>query len=98
MLYFTGKTMEQVRRRIKVELVSSDDRLQKLINKTTFKHATAYHENLSAITLENKIIKFDKPIYIGMYYTHIYILNLKNYNFFFFHRTRSTGHQQDTDV
>ncbi|XP_022172343.1 uncharacterized protein LOC111035131, partial [Myzus persicae] len=58
--------MEQVRRRIKVELVSSDDRLQKLINKTTFKHATAYHKNLSAITLENKIIKFDKPIYIGL--------------------------------
>uniref|UniRef100_A0A2S2PRT3 DNA-directed DNA polymerase n=1 Tax=Schizaphis graminum TaxID=13262 RepID=A0A2S2PRT3_SCHGA len=66
MLHITGKTMEQVRRRIKVELVSSDDRLRKLINKTTFKHATAYNENLSAITLENKIIKFDKPIYIGL--------------------------------
>ncbi|KAF0712286.1 Uncharacterized protein FWK35_00028371, partial [Aphis craccivora] len=61
-----GKTMEQVRRRIKVELVSSDDRLRKLLNKTTFKHATAYNENLSAIKLENKIIKFDKPIYIGL--------------------------------
>jgi len=75
--------MEQVRRRIKVELVSSDDRLQKLINKTTFKHATAYNENLSAINLENKIIKFDKPIYIGMYYMHIYNLKIIK-NFFFF--------------
>lgn len=80
MLYFTGKTMEQVRRRIKVELVSSDDRLRKLINKTTFKNATAYNENLSAITLENKIIKFDKPIYIGMF-TFIF---LKLFLFLFF--------------
>jgi len=47
MLYFTGKTMEPVCRRIKVELVSGDERLRKLINKTTFKLATAYNENLS---------------------------------------------------
>ncbi|KAL4098768.1 hypothetical protein QTP88_023307 [Uroleucon formosanum] len=60
-----GKTMESVRKRIKMELVSSEQRLQKLINKTTFKHATNYSENLNAVTLENKIIKFDKPIYIG---------------------------------
>jgi len=66
--------MEQVRHRIKLELVSSDDRLRELINKTTFKHATAYNENLRAITLENKIIKFDKPIYIYKHvlYAHLY--------------------------
>jgi len=46
MLYFTGKTMEQVRRRIKVELVSSDDRLRKLINKTKFKHALKLECNI----------------------------------------------------
>lgn len=57
--------MEQVRRRIKMELVSSDERVQKLINLSTFKHATVYNENLSAISLENKLIKFDKPIFIG---------------------------------
>jgi len=59
--------MESVRSRIKMELVSSDKRLQKLINRTTFKHATIYNENLSAVTLENKIIDFCKPIYIGKY-------------------------------
>ncbi|KAL4132045.1 hypothetical protein QTP88_009266 [Uroleucon formosanum] len=61
-----GKTMEQVRRRIQMELVSSEDRVQKLINLTTFKYATSYNENLSGITMEIKIIKFDKPIYIGL--------------------------------
>ncbi|KAE9523763.1 hypothetical protein AGLY_015823 [Aphis glycines] len=33
-----GKTMESMRKRIKIELVSSDRRLQKLINQSTFKH------------------------------------------------------------
>ncbi|XP_060848479.1 uncharacterized protein LOC132927929 [Rhopalosiphum padi] len=61
-----GKTMEQVRRRILMELVSNEDRVQKLINLTTFKYATPYNENLSAVTMEKKIIKFDKPIYIGL--------------------------------
>jgi len=56
-----------MRKRLKMELVSSDKRLQKLINRTTFKHATIYNENLSVVTLENKIIDFCKPIYIGKF-------------------------------
>lgn len=62
-----GKTMESLRRRIKMELVCNEKRLQKLINLTTFKHCTTYDETLNAISLENKIIKFCKPIYIGRY-------------------------------
>jgi len=49
---------------MKMELVSCERRLQKLINKCTFKHCTNYNENLNAVALENKIIRFDKPIYI----------------------------------
>ncbi|KAL4126069.1 hypothetical protein QTP88_010300 [Uroleucon formosanum] len=60
-----GKTMESMRRRINIELVSSEKRLQKLINRTTFKHCTTYDETLNAVSLENKIIDFCKPIYIG---------------------------------
>jgi len=48
-----------------MELVFSDVRMQKLINKVTFKYFTSYSENLPSVSLENKIIKFDKPIYIG---------------------------------
>lgn len=60
-----GKTMESMRKRMKMELVACPKRLQKLINKTTFKHCITYNENLAAVSLENKIIKFGKPIYIG---------------------------------
>lgn len=59
-----GKTMESMRKRFKMELVSCPKRLQKLINKQTFKHCTKYNENLVAVSMENKIIKFCKPIYI----------------------------------
>jgi len=61
-----------------MELVSCERRLQKLINKSTFKHCTMYNENLNAVSLENKIIKFDKPIYIGKLLEkclYIYIYN-----------------------
>ncbi|KAL4153630.1 hypothetical protein QTP88_001463 [Uroleucon formosanum] len=63
--FYSWKTMQSKRKEMKMELVSCERRLQKLINKTTFKHATNYNENLNAVALENKIIKFDKPIYIG---------------------------------
>lgn len=60
-----GKTMESLRKRFKMELVSCPRRLQKLINKQTFKNCTTYSKNLAAVSLENKIIMFNKPIYIG---------------------------------
>ncbi|XP_022183243.1 uncharacterized protein LOC111042849 [Myzus persicae] len=57
--------MECVRRRIDLRLVSSPKTMRKLINRHTFKHCTQYNNNLTAVSLENKVIKFDKPIYIG---------------------------------
>lgn len=57
--------MENLRRRIKVELVVCPRRIQKLINKPTFKHAIRYNDNLSAVSIENKVIEFCKPVYIG---------------------------------
>lgn len=66
--------MENVRKRMEMKLVSCDRRLQKLINKSTFKYCTTYSENLNAVTLENKIINFCKPIYIGNFpINNIYI-------------------------
>jgi hypothetical protein len=55
-----------MRKKIKMVLVSSEQRIRTLINRTTFKYCTNYdNKNLSAVTLENKIIHFCKPIYIG---------------------------------
>ena len=64
------------------------------IIKCTFKHCTNYNENLNAVALENKIIRFDKPIYIGNY-----ILDFIFYiNTFIFYRICSVRHIEDVDV
>jgi hypothetical protein len=57
--------MENVRKRIDMHLISNDDRMQKLINRPTFKHVTQYNENLSAVSLAKNTLKFDKPLYVG---------------------------------
>lgn len=73
--------MECVRKRLKMELTSSASRFQKLINKSTFKYATSYCENLSIVSLENKIIKFDKPIYIGFAVLDVSKTLMYNYHY-----------------
>jgi hypothetical protein len=62
---FAGKTMECVRNRISMELVSCPRRMRKLINRPTFKHVTSYNENLAAVSLQKSDVHFSKPIYIG---------------------------------
>ncbi|XP_025191594.1 uncharacterized protein LOC112591876 [Melanaphis sacchari] len=60
-----GKTMECVRNRISMELVSCPRRMRKLVNKPTFKHVTTYTENLAAVSLQKSEVHFSKPIYVG---------------------------------
>eukprot|EP00102_Acyrthosiphon_pisum_P017244 XP_008188546.1 PREDICTED: uncharacterized protein LOC103310883 [Acyrthosiphon pisum] len=60
-----GKTMENVRSRLKMKLVSDEKTCSKLINRNTFKDITIYNENLALIHLDVDELKFDKPIYVG---------------------------------
>ncbi|KAE9523037.1 hypothetical protein AGLY_016668 [Aphis glycines] len=84
-----GKTMKSMRKRIKMELVSSDRRLQKLINQSTFKHCT-YNETLNAVALENKIIDFCKPIYISFA-----VLEISKYLIYDYHYNVMQKHYDD---
>jgi len=69
--------MQSKRKEMKMELVSCERRLQKLYNYN-------YNENLYAVALENKNIKFDKPIYIGKYnfLNFTFIMHLLTYLLF----------------
>ncbi|CAI6375126.1 unnamed protein product [Macrosiphum euphorbiae] len=60
-----GKSIENMRARFNLELVSCPARMRKLINRPTFKYCTTYNENLSAVTQHSKEVDFCKPIYIG---------------------------------
>ncbi|XP_022777425.1 uncharacterized protein LOC111318822 [Stylophora pistillata] len=61
-----GKTMENIRKRVDVRLVTSDEKAKKLANKVNFKHCTIFSENLRAIHMGKTQIVFNKPLYLGM--------------------------------
>lgn len=66
MIYnYSGKTMENLRNRLKMRLVSDEKVCVKLINRNTFRDITIYGENLAAVHLDMDVLKFDKPIYVG---------------------------------
>src|SRR5690606_14395524 len=60
-----GKTMENVRKRIRYELVNDQTRYQKLVNDPTFSDCTFINNNVCGISRKKAIIKLDKPISCG---------------------------------
>ena len=61
-----GKTMENIRNRENIQLVTSEKKALKLIAKPNFKRRTIFTENLVAVHLGKTNLVFDKPIYVGM--------------------------------
>ncbi len=55
-----GKTMENVRNRINVKLVTNELSLNKLVKKPNFKSVNIFHENLVTIHMEKTTVKLNK--------------------------------------
>ena len=60
-----GKTMENIRNRVDVKLVSDRKVAEKLSAKPNFRHCTIFNENLVAVHMKKKMV-FNKPVYCGM--------------------------------
>ena len=60
-----GKTMENVRKRKRVELVTDENQLTKLVSKPTFNNFKIFNENLVGVDMKKVEVTLDKPIYIG---------------------------------
>ena len=61
-----GKTMENIRSRVDVQLVNNQKKANKLISKPNLKHWTRFDENLIAVHLKRIKLTFNKPVYCGM--------------------------------
>ena len=61
-----GKTMENLRNRCSIKLVTTKDQLLKWGAKPTFKRSVIYNENLSAILRIKESLMLNKPSYVGM--------------------------------
>ena len=61
-----GKTMENIRKRCNIYLETDPDHLLRQTAKPTFVSCKICHENLVAVHMKKKILKLDKPSYVGM--------------------------------
>ena len=61
-----GKTMENIRKRVNVKLVTDEKKLLKWTSKPTFVSSKIFNENLVAIHNIKEQITLNKPAYVGM--------------------------------
>ena len=59
-----GKTLENIRNRIDIRLISSDKAAQKLAAKPNYDRCTIFDENLIAVHMEKTKLYFNKPVYL----------------------------------
>ena len=75
-----GKTMENLRKRVNIELVTNEKRLNKLSAKPTYVSSKIFNENLVAVHTKKEKLLLDKPSYVGMC-----ILDLSKTHMYDFH-------------
>ena len=75
-----GKCMENVKRRVKMVLTSSEERCISIIRKPTFHSLHIFNPNFVGIQYKKPLLELDKPIYIGFS-----ILDLSKMHMFDFH-------------
>ena len=61
-----GKTMENIRKRVDVRLVTSKEKLSKLASKPTYVSSKIFNENLVAVHKIKETLTLNRPAYIGM--------------------------------
>ena len=66
-----GKTMENIRNRVNIELVSSEAEARKFISEPIYEDRRIFSENLIAIHVKKRKLTMNKPVYLGMPILHI---------------------------
>ena len=61
-----GKTMENIRNRVDIRLVTRESQAKKLTSKPNYQHHTIFSKNLAAVHMKKVSLYFNKPVYLGM--------------------------------
>ena len=61
-----GKTMENLRNRVDVRLITDEKKLVKWASRPTFVSSKIFNENLVAVHKVKEVLKLNKPSYVGM--------------------------------
>lgn len=75
-----GKTMENIRKHMNVELVTEPKKMRKLVAKPTFQYAKEFSEDLAAVNMMREMLVLKKPVYTGFA-----VLNLSKELMYSFH-------------
>ena len=76
-----GKSIENVKRRINVRIVTTPKELRRLVNKPSFQAIRVFDSNLAAVKLYRTNVKLNKPIAVG--YTVLELAKMKMYHFWY---------------
>ena len=61
-----GKTMENIRNRVDIRLVTRESQAKRLTCRPNYQHHTIFSKNLAAVHMKKVSLKFNKPVYLGM--------------------------------
>lgn len=61
-----GKTMENIRKRVDIRLVTDQKELSNLVSKPTYVNSKIFNENLVAAHEIKETLTLDRPSYVGM--------------------------------
>ena len=61
-----GKTMENIRNRVNVKLVNTQEKFKKLSAKPNYKSCKIFNENLISVHMKKTSLIMNKPVYLGM--------------------------------
>ena len=76
-----GKTLENIRNRVDIRLISSDKIAKKLAAKPNYDHCTIFDENLIAVHMKKTTLYFNKPVYLGMSILHFSKCFMYNFHY-----------------
>ena len=60
-----GKTMENIRNRVNVKLVNTEEKARKLIAKPNYRSRKIFSENLISVHMKKTSLLMNKPVYLG---------------------------------
>ena len=61
-----GKTTENMRKHRDIKLVTTDEKIYKLVSEPNYHTAKHFSENLLATEMKKTELKMNKPVYLGM--------------------------------
>lgn len=74
-----GKSLEDVRKRINMKLVTNKNTFDELVAKPNFSGVKVYNENLVGVTLQKVNVTLNKPIYAGFTILEISKLHMQQF-------------------